>query len=121
MLKTFAIIIFTFSSMTYANQLPENPVNHILGAIEVLNVYDLSCQSNNDCHAIAFGSKACGGPQGFIISSEKNSKIEQIESLADMSEKLAKDYNRENGINSDCEYEIAPNVSCLQNRCVSQR
>ncbi len=118
MLKIISIMILTSATSIFAKQLPENPVNHIVEAIEVLNEFEMRCKSDNDCTSVALGSKACGGPQGFIISSEKNSKMNQIETLAIMSEKLAKDYNRENNINSDCEYEIAPSVSCVRNRCI---
>lgn len=111
------VAAFIFTSFAIA-AMPENPTDHIVKAMNVLNDQDLKCQADNDCNTLAYGSKACGGPNGFIVTSDKNSKINQIENLAQISEHIEADYNRENDINSTCEQILAPPVKCIQNKCL---
>lgn len=102
----------------FAAPLPKNPADYLVKAMRVLNEQDLSCQSTEECTTVAYGSKACGGPNGFLVTSNNNDKVEQINSLARMTERVEEDYNRENGINSTCDQVLAPEFKCIQNTCV---
>lgn len=117
MKASIILAAFIFSSFAIA-AMPENPADHIVKAMTVLNEQNLKCQTDNDCGTLAYGSKACGGPNGFIVASENNSKLNQIETLAHMSENVEADYNRENNVNSTCDQIMAPPVKCIQNKCV---
>ena len=117
MKRLIIITSFIFSFSSFAT-IPENPTDHLIKAMNVLNEQNLKCQSDNDCNTIAYGSKACGGPNGFIVISQKNRKLDQITTLANMSETVEDDYNRENNINSTCDQILAPPVKCIQRSCV---
>lgn len=117
MKRLLIITSLIFSANAFAS-LPENPADHLLKAMKVLNEQNLKCQTDRDCNAIAYGSIACGGPNGFIVTSQKNNKRDQITTLAIMSETVEDDYNRENNVNSTCEQLLAPPVKCIQNSCV---
>ena len=98
--------------------MPENPADHIVKAMNVLNEQNLSCQTDDDCSSVAYGSKACGGPNGFMVVSSNNGKLNQINTLANLTERVEEDYNRENEINSTCDQILAPETKCIQNSCV---
>jgi len=83
---------------------------------EIIN--STNCNSANLCSYIAYGSKACGGPQGYLLFS---SEID-IERLKNLVEKYTQDealYNMQNGIASDCSIPAPPeNMDCIAGKCV---
>ena len=82
-------------------------------------VNESNCSESSQCSYIAYGTKACGGPQGYLVFS---SEID-TEKLKDLVEKytLAEDtYNMQNGIMSDCSIPSPPeNIKCSDGKCAS--
>ncbi len=78
-----------------------------------------NCSENSQCSYIAYGTKACGGPQGYLVFS---SEIDENK-LKAMVTKYSKDedtYNKQNGIMSDCSFPLPPeNFSCIGGKCVA--
>ncbi len=79
---------------------------------------EAECDGSDDCRYIAFGSKPCGGPWGYLVYS-----IAVTDSAA-LAEKVA-EYNRAEdelnillGLGSDCGIPSPPTVGCVQGRCV---
>ena len=74
--------------------------------------YSTSCTNSSIWRFIAYGSKACGGPQGHLpYSNQINVKtfLEKIESYTE----AEKEYNLKWGIISDCAAIASPNsVEC---------
>ena len=83
-----------------------------------INELNLKCSSSNDCEAVAFGHKICGGPVSYLVVSKLDSKYDSIIS------KLTKFTEADNefqkilhGFMGTCEYIMPPKVSCESNMC----
>lgn len=84
----------------------------------VLNyIATFTCNENTTCSSIAFGSKACGGPQEFLV-------FPSSVDLAYLTEKvnnynlMENSYNLTYGIVSDCMAVQPPaNIGCIDGVC----
>ncbi|NJX14129.1 solute carrier organic anion transporter [Tamlana crocina] len=77
------------------------------------------CNTNTECQYIAFGSKPCGGPWGYLVYSTSidTEKLKQM--VEDYNQKEA-DFNTKWGIMSDCALAPQPSsVNCENNTCVA--
>ena len=54
---------------------------------------DLSCTFPSDCQVIAVGSRACGGPNGYVVTSVNNKDLTKLETLAQTVTKKEAAYN----------------------------
>ena len=77
-----------------------------------------SCSETGECRFLAYGSKACGGPQGYLIFSDRidvdalTKKVEEYSKAEDA-------YNKKFGIISDCMLAAPPEkLSCEDGKCV---
>lgn len=75
------------------------------------------CTENSQCTFIAYGSKPCGGPQGYFIFS---SSID-VEALKQKVKRYTQDerlYNIQEGTGSDCRFVTPPGeVGCIDGNC----
>jgi len=72
----------------------------------------VSCTDNNDWNFVAYGSKACGGPQGYIAYSNKIDTTSFVKKVTDYTE-LEDKFNEKWNIVSDCSLPVKPlNVNC---------
>lgn len=78
---------------------------------------DLSCTQDTDCEAVAYGSRACGGPSGYIVASTLNAHYDEILDLADKLTEKEMQYNVINNIISTCEFMMPPTPHCVSNTC----
>ncbi len=79
---------------------------------------DKSCQQDQDCKVLGIGSKACGGPEQFIVYSET---VTDGKMLAITSERYAKLKNEQQsrlGMMSNCQQLATPIASCQVKKCV---
>jgi hypothetical protein len=76
------------------------------------------CNENTQCKFIAFGSKPCGGPWGYLIYST-SINVEELESMvADYNQKQA-DFNTKYSVISDCSAVMPPtSLTCENNTCI---
>jgi hypothetical protein len=84
----------------------------------ILNyIATFSCGENATCSALAFGSKACGGPQEFLVfpsSVDLDYLTEQVNNY----NALENAYNLTYGIVSDCTVVLPPeNIGCVNGVC----
>ena len=63
------------------------------------------------------GSKACGGPSGYIIYSSKNVDTDLLEEKVCYYTKFQEAVNIEYGLASDCALEAAPPVQLSNGSC----
>lgn len=78
---------------------------------------DLRCMSVDDCKLLPIGSRACGGPSGYVITSKMNGNMSELEYLATQTEVKQAAYNRTYGIQSICSLIVPPELKCLSNYC----
>lgn len=108
------------SSNLYAASQKTNPATAIIAAVKVLSNAELQCQTDQDCMAIPVGNKACGGPSDYIIASKVNQNINEIQTLARLSEDKEHIYNVENRIISNCMIEMPPKTACAKSKCIQR-
>ncbi|CAF0951276.1 unnamed protein product [Rotaria sordida] len=81
---------------------------------------DNKCTTPADCTTEPTGSRACGGPNGYIVYSVKSSNAENIRLLAQKTVKLERLYNSDNSVMSICSMVMPPTVVCDQaNKCAA--
>jgi hypothetical protein len=78
---------------------------------------DLSCTRDSDCESIGYGSRACGGPEGYWIVSHQNPNFEQIEALAQEHRSKAQELNRAMNAIGTCEFIVPPESHCQAGLC----
>ena len=68
----------------------------------------MTCTDAKEWEFIAYGSKACGGPQGYIAYSMQID-VEKFKQMVSDYTQAEKDFNINYQITSDCKGEISPN------------
>lgn len=115
---TFVFLITT--SNAFAESKLWESVSSLYTAVNALAQTDLVCSSNDDCSSLALGSRACGGPNGYVVYSKNNSSSNELVSIAANLEAVENRYNNEAGIFSICSFEMPPEVACQKNICVAK-
>ena len=87
---------------------------------EIENLANTSfCGDAFECKFIAFGSKPCGGPWGYLVYST-SSDTEELENRVERYNREEAIYNTEWGITSDCAVNNPPvSMNCENNACVA--
>lgn len=86
-------------------------VMNTLGQIKS-DIGDAPCQNNSQCHSLALGAKACGGPEFYLPwSSEKNSAA-SLQTLADRYHGERRAQIAANGEISTCSMTVQPSAIC---------
>ena len=73
-----------------------------------------SCTNSSQWKFTAIGSKACGGPSGYIAYSSEINESEFLDLVAQYT-KLQKEYNTKNNIGSDCSLVASPSSITCEN------
>lgn len=77
-----------------------------------------NCSDSSQCSYMAYGSKACGGPKGYLVFSSDVDTV-KLRTLVDNYTKAEDTYNQQNGIISDCSIVPPPqNINCIDGNCV---
>lgn len=87
--------------------------------VEINNfIATATCSNEGECRYIAFGSKACGGPQGYLLYPEGVDEEKLKKMIADYS-KNEDTYNKLNEIISDCSLPNPPaKIGCEDGNCI---
>lgn len=71
-----------------------------------------SCTADEQCRTLAFGAKACGGPQAYIAWSTLVTDAAALESVAERYAALRREELRSSGVVSDCALVVDPGATC---------
>jgi hypothetical protein len=91
-----------------------------LGARITAEIGDAACDTASQCRTLPVGSKACGGPAGFLPWSSKRSNGELLATLAAEQASAEREQNAKSGMMSTCSVEQDPGASCTAGKCVLQ-
>lgn len=85
---------------------------------EIIALVDSSvCNDEAECEFVAFGSKPCGGPWGYLVFSNSIDTDELMEKV-DRFNQLQNSYNIRYNIVSDCSVVMPPtSLICEDNKC----
>jgi hypothetical protein len=79
---------------------------------------DPTCDADAQCHTIAVGAHACGGPTIYRAWSEKVTRdVDGLEQASQAERALAMQIDREAGRMSPCLYLADPGAQCVRGRC----
>ncbi|MFB9245889.1 hypothetical protein IV454_11865 [Massilia antarctica] len=92
-----------------------------LGARITAEIGDLACDNASQCRTLPVGSKACGGPAGYLPWSAKRSNGELLARLAAEQAAAEKKVNEKSGVMSTCSIEQDPGATCSAGKCVLQQ
>lgn len=74
---------------------------------------EISCSETDSLSFVAYGSKACGGPMGYLMYSTDIDIEALLEKVTEYTE-AQKEYNEHHGIVSDCSLAEEPSgVECI--------
>ena len=77
-----------------------------------------SCSETSECSFLAYGSKACGGPQGYLLFSNQVN-LEALSKMVEEYNKAEDAYNKKFGVISDCMFVTPPTqLACENGKCV---
>ncbi|MCH8299462.1 MAG: hypothetical protein IIC39_02835 [Candidatus Marinimicrobia bacterium] len=85
-----------------------------------LLVGEANCSELNECRALPFGAKPCGGPWEYLIYSSINSDTLKIQEKVDEYNEWNEVINARYGYSSDCSQAEAPQLLCLNGKCVDR-
>jgi len=80
---------------------------------------DANCTADSQCHALAIGSKACGGPESYVAYSAAVSDAVKLQQLGEAYAAERRRYNEANRTISNCMMLVEPAVGCRNQRCVT--
>ena len=78
-----------------------------------------ACTVDTECHSVAVGAKACGGPTSYRAYSSRNVSSASVDALAQQQRDLAAQAARESHQVSTCYMLADPGAHCQQNKCVT--
>ncbi|WP_143592056.1 hypothetical protein [Tenacibaculum holothuriorum] len=116
------ILSLTEQKLIVKRELTEQEKDHrelmeLFHEIETL-ANSISCNDSNDWSFVAYGSKACGGPKGFIAYSNKINTQKFLEKVELYTQK-EREYNEKWGIISTCDVQPTPKyITCENGRAV---
>jgi len=94
----------------------KNLENQLAGIHSVINAD--SCSETGKCSFLAYGSKACGGPQGYLLFSNQVD-VEALTKRVEAYNKAEDAYNKRFGVISDCMVVTPPSqLACENGKCV---
>lgn len=120
-LLSFSLFVGIFASCeqlaAIEQEITKEQLDQQLVAIEAL-IEEGNCSKDGECQFIPYGSKACGGPQGYLIFSS-NVDRDELQTRVDAYTKAEATYNKQEGIMSDCSIPPEPaKLGCVDGNCV---
>lgn len=80
-------------------------------------IADKSCNTDADCSSVAYGVKACGGPKKYLVYSLQSTNAEELNALVNQFNAQDRAQNEALGLISTCNFEMEPQVSCVEKLC----
>jgi hypothetical protein len=79
---------------------------------------DATCKDSQQCRTIAWGNKACGGPESYLAWSTQVTDEKSLQELATAYANARRAQNEAGGMMSTCQFLSDPGAQCVANRCV---
>lgn len=82
---------------------------------------DTSCEKDAQCQTIGVGSKACGGPERYLVWSSQYNEGGQLKELVQQYAEARRADDARNGTMSTCTVVSDPGSLCSAGRCVLKK
>ncbi|CDG85339.1 hypothetical protein [Janthinobacterium agaricidamnosum] len=101
---------------------PATPVPEVSSAQLLQKIQDQAantdCDGPQQCHTVALGAKACGGPDMYLAWSSKNNDGKTLRELAARYAEASRLANQTGGMLSTCAIVSDPGATCQAGHCV---
>lgn len=81
---------------------------------------DAACDSSQQCRTLAYGHKACGGPERYVAYSTKRGDSARLAQLAQQLADQRRRQDEAEGMMSTCSAVLDPGAVCSAGRCTLQ-
>ena len=98
---------------------PAAPVSSTLRQQIVAEIGNASCGTSAQCRTLPVGSRACGGPEGYLAYSTKTGDAAKMQRMAAQESAARKEQDRQTGGMSTCQMMMDPGATCQAGRCTS--
>ena len=76
------------------------------------------CSTGSECLFMPYGSKACGGPKGYLLFSSETD-VPTLHKMVEKHRRAEAAYNQQNRIISDCSIPVPPDkLACEDGKCI---
>lgn len=117
MISMFVGIFASCEQLSAEQEITREQLDRQLAEIQSF-IEEGNCSSDSQCKFIPYGSKACGGPQGYLIFSS-NVDEEKLKSMVEKYSQAEASFNKANNIMSDCSIPPEPQeLVCEDGECV---
>jgi len=79
---------------------------------------DAACDTDDQCHSIGIGNKACGGPESYLAWSSKNDDGARLRALVAEHAAARRAEDTKNHMMSTCSMALDPGATCSAGHCV---
>jgi hypothetical protein len=76
-----------------------------------------ACSDSSQCHALALGARACGGPQSYLPWSSAKTDGTALRALGQRYQEQQRAQNAASGLVSDCRFIPDPGAQCRAGTC----
>jgi len=76
-----------------------------------------SCSSDVQCHTLALGARACGGPASYLAWSSARTPEAELHALGDAYKEEQRKANAASGMMSTCQFLMDPGATCKAGTC----
>lgn len=109
------------ADLAHAKMLQESytylQIHHMKVKATELAAEVVTCHTGADCVQFGMGSRTCGGPTNFIVTSNTNPKLAELQQLVEDVTTTEAAANKQFGHVGTCMVETAPTFNCVQNAC----
>lgn len=115
------LLVTSACGSTPVQDAPPAPGNASLLAQIQEEVGAAACDSTQQCHTLAIGAKACGGPERYLAWSSKEHDGKKLKALAQAQAEASRKQQQADGMMSTCAIVTDPGATCEAGRCVLQK
>ena len=115
------LLVTSACGSTPVQDAPPAPGNASLLAQIQAEVGAAACDSTQQCHTLAIGAKACGGPERYLAWSSKEHDGKKLKALAQAQAEASRKQQQADGMMSTCSIVTDPGATCEAGRCVLQK
>jgi hypothetical protein len=76
-----------------------------------------ACSSDAQCHTLALGSRACGGPESYLAWSSTATRADELQALGERYKEERRAADRASGAMSTCRFMPDPGAVCRAGTC----
>lgn len=120
-MKILLTALFLISFNSFAQSVEQTrdrlAIDVLAKSTHALSKLDLRCSDKSDCMIFPMGTRSCGGPSSYVVTSKDHKYLNDIEELANKVTDKEKEYNERYRVISICTVLMPPNVECHDNKC----